>query len=296
MLGDPLQRYAFFIATYFPSKSHSVFPTLQMNPLVVFYSFCAMYGADVQAHQPILQLPEAQSECMRRCVQPNFLLSAEHQNRFWRYLCADRPRNDNPCTWRGVTCVAEVMTTLVFLSTSNDHVGKHIRSAKRWTINPNWLPSGLQNIHLGEANYTEDMQLQRLPRELRYFCAYDLLQAKGQTARLNLRLLPRKLEEFIVLLGRAPATVLIADLPTNMRLLYMRSISLKKAYVDSSSVPKSLENAVICGMHGSVQMHSVDGEALDDRFVRQGDPNALSARYAAYTRQQSDIYLEVNQE
>ena len=202
-----------------------------------------MHSTDVQESHPIPKLTEYQSECMRNFIQPNFAYPDEHQKRIWQYLCADRPRTNNPCKWRGVTCIDEVMTTFIILG----RPGMLRLGSKRLDVNPNWLPSTLESVHLGPLDLSESIEFQKLPRELRYFFSHNIftIDEEIRNRRVELRWLPQKLEEFIIFSGQFHATLLIADLPQSMRLLFIRSLSLPYAYVDMITLPKSLKSVVI---------------------------------------------------
>ena len=113
-----------------------------MTLFLIISNMLQAYGADVQENHPITNFTEMQSKLMIQLISPNFSRSEEHQNRLWSYLCDNGTRDNSPCTWRGVTCTDDVVTTFIFLSAN------HIRDEphKFWVINSNWLPNTLQNV------------------------------------------------------------------------------------------------------------------------------------------------------
>ena len=255
-----------------------------MAILLAFSCFIRMHSNDVQGNHLIPNLAEYQSECMRNFIQPNFAFPEEHQNILWQYLCADRPRTNNPCRWRGVACTNEVMTNFFILGMH----GMIPPGARTFQVNPNWLPSTLENVHLDSLDLSEIIEFRKLPRELRYFHSHDIIALNDEirSRTIELRWLPRKLEEFIIFSGRFHATLFIADLPPNMRLLFFRSLSLPYAYVNMRNLPKSLKNVVLNGDYKKCKVRSIDGSALDYPFAHAYcDLNTISERYSSFSRQ-----------
>ena len=265
----------------------------KMNTFVVLTILSDVYSADVQENHHTTNLPQLQSETIMRFIGPNFARSDYHQNRLWNYLSTQQRHDNNPCTWRGITCTDGVMTTLIFLSTNH----RRERDSESWTVNANWLPSTLRNVHLLSVYLTEAINLRKLPRELRYFRTYSILSLEDEpkAKRLDLRLLPQKLEEFFIVNGRIPATLVLIDLPPNMHLIYICSVWLQYAYVENSKLPKSLKRAVLSADFKKCKIRNVDSSELDKRVAGvDGNPKELSERCQLFSTQANEMYSQLN--
>ena len=233
-----------------------------------------------------------QSEMMLRCLQHNFDDSDEHKDRLWQYLCTNKPHNNDPCAWRGVTCTDGTITHFLCVSTH------HSRNpgTKPWIIDTDWLPSTLLYVHLSSLRVINGWLTKRFPRALRYFHTNCLLPFGSQTTReVDLHYLPSKMEELHITGGWCTGRLWIAHLPPSMRLCLIQNYFVKRVTVDNESLPQNLELLMIRGSFGKAKVRSIDGKALDDRVKTiYFDPKKRSEAFRKYKEACRAIYTEFN--
>ena len=201
---------------------------------------------------------------MMRCVSPEGHADDLYSIRMWHFLRSNNPRNEDACTWRGVACVDTAVTSVLLASTK----GSLEAASFSWIIDPDWFPSSAQFVHLRHVRLIKGWMAQRLPRDLRYFCiSYGQPYKYALKRNLEVRYLPRRMEELHVHDGFSFGTLLITDLPQTMRLCFIKSIFIERAFVDNAQVPDSLEMFVVIGGDFQCKMKSLDGNAVDKRLV-----------------------------
>ena len=232
-----------------------------------------------------------QTQLMLRCISDNFQWSKAHRDRMWNYLCTGKPNTSDPCEWRGVTCTNNEMTSLIFVST--DSIRNPLDSP--WSIDMDWLPSTLQYVHLTHARQLDGWLAERLPRALLYFNSSCSLTNGVITKRqIHFRNLPPKMEEMQIFHGWFSGTVWISALPNTMRACVLRTGCIRRVYVESQNLPKSLEMIVINGIKDRAEVISMDGQ-LDERVSTSFmDTSKHSDTCITYNRKALEIFSQFN--
>ena len=192
-------------------------------------------------------------------------------NNIWQYLRTQSTTDPNPCTWRGVACTDGVMTSFAFIwvsplyrrqNGSADTGGEwHL---PKWEIDIRWLPSTLQSLHLVWISLQEGWAAELLPRDLRYVYFKYCLHAAGANANheINLRKLPRKLEEFYLAGGWYRGAVHLDELPPTLRVCVISCARISLIHAVAERFPKTIEKVHV---QGCKKAKVVPSARIDDK-------------------------------
>ena len=161
------------------------------------------------------------------------------------------PNKPDVCTWRGIDCTDRVITSLHISSS-----GVEIAPNALWILTPDWLPPTLKFIDVYNIRLAHVWSPGRLPRELLYL---NLSHCRAYThPNTNMRRLPAKLKELILIYSSVGGELLLDKLPREMRLLYIEDFPkfTKRIYVDYRSLPKSLEHLHVTSRRWPKKMKS----------------------------------------
>ena len=205
------------------------------------------------------------------------------------------------CKWRGVECTDGVMHTFVW----------HRQGLTPLGILMEWLPPTLQFLHLDRITMIHGWQPFNLPRALRYLNLNDCDRHSTQSssslpdaliALSDLRMLPSKMEEFILDNSFFMGQIMLESLPQTMRLLFLRTFFFEKVNIDPLALPDQMEYIVFLNLvankpvkifkgFGKTQCTIVnqDGEAL-----RIGDN--VRKRYGSDYKEVSKYYRKFDEE
>ena len=214
---------------------------------------------------------------------------------------------NDECRWRGVDCTDGVMHTFI---TNEGVLGDDE------VLNMRWLPSTLRFFHLQFVWLQAPWKAAELPRELRYFYSYNCYlymeeywlverqERKDQKRHdlfVDLRKLPRRLEEFRLNSGFWAGPVRLANLPETLRLLHLTKILVYPTVVDNASLPEGLKSIIIDYCEGSKnqKLISTDGAPVDNRVKLQMVAHAFrnnSEYYNFCMDRSAEIHQQVTQE
>ena len=209
-----------------------------------------------------------QYNMMLQCITPKGT-KPEYRRRMLRYLSSGDRGHEDPCTWLGVKCTNDEITTLIF-----PRGVPSMDNTYEWRFDPDWLPCSLHFVHLEGLVLTEGWAPERLPRDIRYFHTNCYIAPGMDTHReINIRSLPRKMEELYSFYGWSSGTLLVADLPKTMRLCFINCRYIRKAFVENVNLPNELSLLVINGKDMKCKMVSLDDEPVDSRMSCQNNPS-----------------------
>ena len=181
---------------------------------------------------------------------------------FFRYLLPGDTSQHACCSWRGVGCISDVVTTLV-LAQERDRI---------WSIRILWLPNTVRHAHFDIAGIMGTFDLRLLPRDLRYFNICRGIFYDKPADSLQLRDLPAKIEEFYVknVQGVFFGKVLIDGLPQSLEILAIESWSINSVTIDCMPFYPSLKHI---GIFGTIRkVRPVGGKEADHRFIHGSSP------------------------
>ena len=137
-----------------------------------------------------------------------------------RWLTRDGLHNFDVCAWRGIECKGGKAIGLSISVALSDTA---------WLVSLDWLPPSLECVYLQFVSSINGWMAERLPQKLRF------LYIRGDTSILSdlhrsvdLRKLPRNMEELMSTNGMYHGKVYLTNLPSTMRILWITSIPTKK--------------------------------------------------------------------
>ena len=148
------------------------------------------------------------------------------------------------CRWTGVKCIGGVMNAFYWINEGTTPMG----------ILMEWLPPTLAFIRMERITMIHGWQPASLPRELRYFdiehCSLHNTQSHRSildefVALSDLRMLPSKMEEFILDDSYFKGKLMLNSLPETMRLLYLRTRFAQKVIIDPLTLPETMEYIIL---------------------------------------------------
>ena len=184
---------------------------------------------------------------------------------------------DDPCSWRGISCVEGTARSLFSASAG-------------LFIEPQWAPPTLQYIHLRNIRLTDMWHTKNLPRDLIYFymircptLSDESLETTRQSRlhHIDLQRLPLKVEEYIINEMYIRGPLILMSLPPPMRFLFIRTIGGYKlrmdVYVDASLLPEDLQAAFIMSFpENDVKIH-YEGEVDQSKTILHTGSRSFSA-------------------
>ena len=246
--------------------------------LRLFGVFICADTSDVEAFSPAMQLA-----AMRNIVrQPNGRpSSALHES--------VKGSAGWVCSWVGVTCTDGVVTQFVCNMSSSGPVFVDLR----------WLPGTTRYVHAVDLTLYMPWHTQELSRDLRYLymancrtipMIFSVNSKRAKAFRrdpanfIDLRQLPRKMEEMYFKDGLWAGPIHIIDLPPTMRLLHISDVLLYSTLVQMATLPKGLRSVRVHYQFGSKSMalKEIDGQAIDDR-VQIATVGGAFERESAYS-------------
>ena len=213
---------------------------------------------------PLFSGHENQYTMMIRCTAPEGCTFGAYMDNLWGYFRSNGIPNKDVCTWRGLECTDGAITSILLALTERLHTSNSL-----WLIDPDWLPSTAQFVHLVNVRLVKEWMAQRLPRDLRYLHISNLLHYASAVHRgIKLWNLPQKMEEMHFHGGWSSGTLFIAALPQTMRLCFIHCMYIKKVVVVNADIPDSLEMFVVKGRQLSTcRMESHDETVVDPRVA-----------------------------
>ena len=196
---------------------------------------------------------------------------------FLEYIVAD-PRNSHTvCEWRGVTCTPDdrdhdCVTT--FLATGSD---KHY-----WWVNIGWLPNSLQFVYFTSLDIDSSFSSRTLPKDLQFMELYScrVIEAPKNQKPLDLQHLPPRLQEFHIVESWVAKTVVIDNIPPNLRLLRVTSAEFKTAVLGHADAPKLFQFRLHLEKwyQRMPRIVASEGSLLQKRIATVGDYDSRWAR------------------
>ena len=195
-----------------------------------------------------------QERLMLRVINANINAEAENPNYFWNYARTGAPKNTDPCSWRGVTCTDGVAHRFVFANTSYTTTTEHgYYTSKRtiWSVDMDWLPSTMHEVHLRDITLVDGWDAACLPRALRYLSLESccLRRYLSLHRKVNLRRLPERMEVLLIESGWLRGQIILDNLPRAMRIIRIVHHSISNVYVDSANLPETIEHVAVSGSH-----------------------------------------------
>ena len=234
---------------------------------------------------------ELQRVSMRLLFDENTREDCYDNAYFHEYINASAGMDTDPCTWRGIECTGHEVTSLIMTVihiTESLGGNRDLRTARyvKWVVAMDWLPPTLRTIHLNRLIFTNGWLAERLPRELRYFCAIrcNVPLHKDHHREIHLQRLPRKLEEMHVHEGWYRGKVFLLNLPKTLGLLVLLHEHFHKVYVDSSDLPANLRNVLVMSMFNKIKIKEISEMRRDSRIQRRRmQPEDFTPQYDACT-------------
>ena len=213
--------------------------------------------------------------------------SAESAEKFRERIAVQRATEIDPCTWKGMQCTNGVLTTVV--------MSLHQIFRNDLYIDMGFFPSSVQFLHLNRAKYLDGWAAERLPRDLKYFCAHQCYNAFDKPFRGYIRMekLPSQMEEIHLSSGTftPPSGLLfIASLPSSLRICDIRSRFLSKVYVNDEGIPDGIHMLNIYGNGEKLKILETQGKKLSNCVTHDDVPMGMgSAYYADLDRKALDL-------
>ena len=193
------------------------------------------------------------------------------------------------CTWLGVGCVDSLVTKLhIVLNLAR----RSMRDS--WVLEMYWLPPTLRFVHLQMVKIPGVWATDRLPREMRYlylkFCFDRVMNPQRYFEyHVDLRRLPNKMEELIVISSTIGRTIDLRQLPETMRLVYIKHHpgSIDTICIDYESLPDALEYAYIIPFKGDMRR----------KVLQSGKPTRveLKTRYDRFMPRMGSAFMDMFQ-
>ena len=174
-----------------------------------------------------------------------------------------RANEEDACTWPGISCTHSVVTSAYFAD------------ATPLIVDIEWAPPTLRHLHVRKSSFARaNWTTETLPRNLRYLCIFRCAAQKdyGGSATLDLRRLPQRMEEKIVMHHRLRGELRFDDLPKSLRYLFIHTapqLNQKaiEVFVDFALLPKALvsANVYVSGHKQSLKIVAAGGTKPDAR-------------------------------
>ena len=236
-------------------------------PILFDFIQNASIGASSPPNHPLLECrpsfpPETQNQLvvLTKCLNDGI--------RTYLQLVSANPAD--VCTWRGVQCTDGLVTHL--------HIAHQVsmysmRAA--WTLQMDWLPSTARFVHLGSIKFPIGWHPDRLPRDLRYlymyFCFNSSLDAQqGTKYDIDLRRLPSRMEELIVVSSIIGRVIDLRRLPDTMRFVFIKHHPrhIDSVYIDYHLLPETLEHVHVVDFSGKGSMKRRIRQSGQPRRIR----------------------------
>ena len=171
-----------------------------------------------------------QEEAMNRFITPSTQSDIREQT--IRHFCGAQIHIENVCSWNGVKCTADAVTSLSVLpEPSIQHI----------TVALDWLPPKLEYVHLKDVFLYDGWLADRLPRKTKYLYMGNVGTFKETQDRcVDLQRLPAEMEELILQDSWYRGKIVLTGLPQNMRILWLQHIPCDKAFLDPDLLPSTL--------------------------------------------------------
>ena len=257
--------------------------------------FTAMDHTSTSPHQE-----SHQSNLMRLLIHENrgARVSNEFQRGFWAYINNGLGLNTDSCSWRGVECTANKITSFCMTRVEFKEANAHV--ARAWYVSMDFFPPSVQYIHLNSIRMVNGWLSERLPRDLRYMCLqFSFLPSfhSADRRQINLQKLPSRMEELHSISGWYSGTLMLDALPATMSLISIRNsrADFPSAYVDNQKLPAGLKCINFLGMSANFRLIEISGKKVDERLKHN---KALvvqkSSRREEFNVQVKDYILHFN--
>ena len=203
------------------------------------------------------ELENRQTESMKFA----FGIHTDAEEYMWEIL---KPANDaaknDCCQWHDLGCDDGIITVV--------HVHRVInfRTASRVNLDNGWLPQSITHLDITHANLNRAFNARFLPRRLEH-CSLRRLYA-GATldahATLNLADLPKNLRKlYLVTIDPLFGAVLVPKLPVHIEHIHIYSKCAHRVLLAKKALPESLEDLHFVGKKWKII--NVDGADKDGR-------------------------------
>ena len=187
--------------------------------------------------------------------------SAGSAETFRKIIAVQSATANDPCTWSGMQCTDGILTSVLMSHERIFIYGNDLH------IDMDFFPNTVQFLYLKSVKYVDGWTADRLPRDLKFFCASQCVNAHDKTSSREIHMdrLPRQMEEIHLSSGEfAPISgvLLIANLPPNLRICHIRSQFLRKVLVDNLSIPDGIEMLNIYGNGQKILIKEASGKKL----------------------------------
>ena len=176
-------------------------PSLRVFPLVFT---TADHAAPPE--MPITAHLEKQSVLMQKVVHESTTFADSRY--FPLYLHGENAPNPDPCTWSGIECTDNLVTTFVMRGVIVREVIDPEEAPSRsrtvqWCADLDWMPPTVQSMHVVNTRMLKGWLAERLPRDLRYMCLIhcNVHKTDALGRPIALHKLPRRMEELFLTNG-----------------------------------------------------------------------------------------------
>ena len=217
-----------------------------------------------------------------------------------RFFMLTKPASESfdECASPYTMCNSDAMVTSV-------HVNQENSAPKdRLTLYMKWAPQTLQYVHMKSTKFSGGITTSALPRNLRYFYMVKCFCIGQERYHLDMRKLPKNLEEFIISGGSISGPFILTALPDSLQVLIVNASTLSgpsKVYANFAELPKGLIFAFITttGKHTVEPRLSVVGKTKKDDRVLAGSKDSVYGWFTGVVeekfRNSSKYYAGLNE-
>ena len=164
----------------------------------------------------------------------NFIVSPQpNTDSFRRFFNTDDGGFESVCSYRNIRCEGEAVIALVFPCV-NTIICR---------IQLQWLPGTTKVAYLSGA-YISELNMDMLPRDLRFICLTDCSTHKI-LVNVNLGRLPKNIEELHLFYGFRVGPISIAQVPESLMILQIIQSNIDSVQIDCSSLPDNLNHIFV---------------------------------------------------
>ena len=237
---------------------------VKMHPSILLFMYTGLCSTiDTDTHQ---KLPTS---------------TQKRNQRFMLLLClgdmcnalkVDSANRDDVCTWSGVECTDGFVTQLRVYS--NRLYVDSVRGD--YPLEIDWIPATTQFVHLDSIELLYQWQADMLPRDLRYLylrlCYDSSADQKKPNYHIDLRRLPSRMEELILIASIIGRVINLRELPATMRFVYINHhpSHIEAVYIDYDMLPKHIENVHVVDFSGKDNMRK--------RIRKSGQPTGVKVQ------------------
>ena len=178
----------------------------------------------------------------------------------------------NACAWRGVECTDGLVESILV----DPKAVLFDRGRKKILVDMDWIPGTAKYVRLDTVYARNRWLVERLPRDLRSLMMTFVHVASNTHSerKINLSVLPRRMEELFLIKGWYEGPVHIANLPASMRVIEIVNAGLMQAAVDFAGLPLGFEAMIVANMKAK------EGEAVRIRGLGMtgSDPRVTNSR------------------